>query len=85
MAHGYHSGRSHLPGMASGYGCRIGYGEYGELLRAKRYRGWMLVEVSRQLQIQPGYDAVLAARRSYEYLASRLRAAGLRPGRAGAR
>ncbi len=25
MAHGYHSGRSHLPGMASGYGCRIGY------------------------------------------------------------
>lgn len=61
----------------------IDYGRYCELLRAKRYRGWMLVEVSRQLQVQAGYDALGAARRAYESLAPRLRAAGLRLGRGG--
>lgn len=35
----------------------IDYGKYCELLRAKRYRGWMLVEISRQLQTVVGYDA----------------------------
>ena len=61
----------------------IDYGKYCEYLRTKRYRGWMLVEVSRQLQVQAGYDALGALRRSYESLAPRLREAGLRPGRAG--
>ena len=56
----------------------IDYGKYCELLRAKRYRGWMLVEISRQLQTVVGYDARGAARRAYEHLAPRLRAAGLR-------
>ena len=56
----------------------IDYGKYCELLRAKRYRGWMLVEISRQLQTVAGYDAKGAARRAYEHLAPRLRAAGLR-------
>jgi len=61
----------------------IDYGRYCELLRAMRYRGWILVEVSRQLQVQAGYDALGAARRAYENLAPRLRAAGLRLGRGG--
>ena len=62
-----------LPGEGT-----IDYGKYCELLRAKGYRGWMLVEVSRQLQVLAGYDALGAAQRSYEHLAPRLRASGLR-------
>lgn len=56
----------------------IDYGEYFAYLKRRRYKGWMLVEISRQLQTQPGYDGVAAARRSYDYLAGRLRSAGLR-------
>jgi sugar phosphate isomerase/epimerase len=62
-----------LPGEGT-----IDYGDYFSALREKRYRGWMLVEISRQLQTQPGYDALAAARESYGNLAPLLRAAGLR-------
>jgi inosose dehydratase len=58
----------------------IDYREYFAILREKRYRGWMLVEISRQLQTQPGFDPVDAARRSYANLAGRLAQAGLRRG-----
>ena len=57
----------------------IDYRRYFSILKARRYRGWMLVEISRQLQTQPGYDAAAAARRSYANLAGLLREAGLRP------
>jgi len=56
----------------------IDYREYFSILAEKRFRGWMLVEISRQLQTQPGYDPVAAARRSYTNLAGLLRSAGLR-------
>lgn len=56
----------------------IDYRQYFSILKEKRYRGWMLVEISRQLQTQPGYDAASAARRSYANLAGLLREAGLR-------
>jgi sugar phosphate isomerase/epimerase len=56
----------------------IDYSKYAGILRKQRYRGWMLVEVSRQLQTQPGYDAAVAARRSLEALAPLLRQTGLR-------
>lgn len=56
----------------------IDYAKYCSLLKAKRYRGWMLVEISRQLQTVAGYDPIGAARKSYANLAPRLRAAGLR-------
>ena len=56
----------------------IDYANYFSLLRAQHYRGWMLVEISRQLQTAPGFDAIGAARRSYENLSPLLRAAGLR-------
>ncbi len=56
----------------------IDYAKYCSLLKAKRYRGWMLVEISRQLQTVAGYDALEAARKSYENLAPKLKAAGLR-------
>jgi sugar phosphate isomerase/epimerase len=56
----------------------IDYAEYFRLLRARGYAGWMLVEISRQLQTVAGYDGLDAARRSYNALAPRLRAAGLR-------
>ena len=62
-----------LPGEGT-----IDYAKYFSLLRAKRYRGWMLVEISRQLQTVPGFDAIGAARKSYQNLAPGLRAAGLR-------
>lgn len=62
-----------LPGEGT-----IDYGRYFELLRERRYRGWMLVEVSRQLQTAAGYDPREAARRSYANLAPKLRAAELR-------
>ncbi len=56
----------------------IDYAKYCSLLKARRYRGWMLVEISRQLQTVAGYDAIGAARKSYANLAPRLKAAGLR-------
>ena len=56
----------------------IDYRQYFSILRQKSYRGWMLGEISRQLQIQPGYDGIAAARRSYGNLAPLLRDANLR-------
>ena len=56
----------------------IDYQRYFALLKEKRYQGWILVEVSRQLQTVPGFDPLLAARKSYENLAPRVKAAGLR-------
>lgn len=62
-----------LPGEGT-----IDYRQYFSLLKAKRYRGWMLVEISRQLQTQTGFDPVGAARKSYANLAPLLAEAGLR-------
>ena len=56
----------------------IDYRQYFSILAAKRYQGWMLVEVSRQLQTQPGYDPAMALRKSYSALAGPLAEAGLR-------
>ena len=56
----------------------IDYRHYFSILAAKRYQGWMLVEVSRQLQTQPGYDPAMALRKSYSALAGPLAEAGLR-------
>ncbi len=56
----------------------VDYVRYFEILKARQYSGWMLVEISRQLQTQPGFDPVGAARRSYGNLAPVLRKAGLR-------
>lgn len=56
----------------------VDYAAYFGHLRKRRYRGWALVEISRQLQTAPGFDAVTAARRSYQAMAAALRAAGLR-------
>ncbi len=56
----------------------IDYAQYCSLLKQHRYRGWMLVEISRQLQTAPGYDPIAAARKSYENMAAPLRRAGLR-------
>jgi sugar phosphate isomerase/epimerase len=58
----------------------IDYRRYFAILKEKGYKGWMLVEISRQLQTQPGYDPILAARRSYAHLAPLLEKAGLRGG-----
>ncbi len=56
----------------------IDYRQYFSILKKQRYRGWVLVEISRQLQMLPGYDPIAAARRSYGYLAPLLSEAGLR-------
>ncbi len=65
-----------LPGEGT-----VEYREYFSILKAKRYRGWMLVEVSRQLQTQAGYDPLEAVRKSYANLAPLLADAGLRRAR----
>jgi inosose dehydratase len=57
----------------------IDYSAYFSHLKREGYRGWVLVEVSRQLQTVPGYDAPTAARRAYDNMARALRSAGLRP------
>jgi inosose dehydratase len=56
----------------------VDYVRYFEILKSRGYKGWMLCEISRQLQTQPGFDPVEAARRSYRNLAPLLRKAGLR-------
>lgn len=56
----------------------IDYPKYFALLKGKRYRGWMLVEISRQLQTQSGYDPLSAASKAYRNLAPLLDKAGLR-------
>jgi len=47
---------------------RIDYKRYFALLKELKFKGWMLVEISRQLQTQPGYDGVAAAKRSFQNL-----------------
>jgi inosose dehydratase len=66
-----------LPGDGS-----IDYEEYFRILAVRRYKGWMLVEISRQLQTQAGYDPLASAKRSYGNLAGLLLQAGLRRSKA---
>jgi len=62
-----------LPGEGS-----VDYRRYFRALAERSWRGWVLVEVSRQLQTAPGYQPVEAAQRSYGHLALALAFAGLR-------
>lgn len=62
-----------LPGQGS-----IDYVEYFSLVKRRGWGGWVLVEVSRQLQTQPGYDGARAAALAYAHLAPILRGLGLR-------
>jgi inosose dehydratase len=52
-----------LPGEGT-----IDYVRYFAKVRELRWRGWVLVEVSRQLQTLSGYDPVAAAEKSYRHL-----------------
>ncbi len=63
--------------LLPGYGT-TDYRKYFNLLKAKHYNGCMLVEITRQLHTQAGYNAVEAARKSYQYLAPLLHTTGLR-------
>ncbi len=56
----------------------IDYKKYFSLLKSSSYDGWMLVEVSRQLQTATGYDAIAAAQHSYQNLAPLLQSEKLR-------
>jgi sugar phosphate isomerase/epimerase len=52
-----------LPGDGS-----VDYTRYFSKVKAMGWKGWVLVEVTRQLQTEPGYQAETAARRSYAHL-----------------
>ena len=67
------SPRFMLPGEGT-----IDYRRYCAKVKAMKWCGWMLVEVSRQLQTVGGYDPLAAAIKSYSHLAPILRNAGLR-------
>ncbi len=54
-----------LPGEGT-----IDYVRYFRKVRQLKWRGWVLVEVSRQLQTLPGYDPLAAAEKSYRHLAA---------------
>ena len=56
----------------------VDYHRYFRKVKQMAWRGWVLVEVSRQLQTEPGYDPAIAARRSYAHLAPILTELGLR-------
>ena len=56
----------------------IDYARYFRKVKAMRWSGWVLVEITRQLQTLPDYDAERAARRSYSHLAPILKSAALR-------
>ena len=56
----------------------IDYTRYFRKVKELRWQGWVLVEVTRQLQTQPGYDPEQAARRSYAVLAPILKTLQLR-------
>jgi len=62
-----------LPGDGS-----VDYARYFAKVNQLKWSGWVLVEVTRQLQTQPGYDGIEAARRSYSNLAPVLKRVGLR-------
>jgi inosose dehydratase len=56
----------------------IDYSRYFTKVKAMGWSGWVLVEVTRQLQTQPGYDPIEAARHSYANLAPVLKRLALR-------
>jgi sugar phosphate isomerase/epimerase len=56
----------------------IDYSRYFTKVKKMGWKGWVLVEVTRQLQTQPGYDPIGAAKRSYAHLAPILKTLGLR-------
>jgi inosose dehydratase len=58
----------------------LDYVEFFKQVRAASYRGPVVVEVSAQISNRAGYDAIAAARSSYEKLAPALKAASLRRG-----
>jgi inosose dehydratase len=62
-----------LPGDGS-----IDYARYFRKVKSMGWKGWVLVEVTRQLQTEPGYDPEAAARRSYTQLAPVLANLGMR-------
>ncbi len=47
---------------------RIDYKRYFALLKELKFKGWILAEISRQLQTQPAYDGIAAAKRSFQFL-----------------
>jgi sugar phosphate isomerase/epimerase len=56
----------------------IDYTRYFRKVQAMNWAGWVLVEITRQLQTEPGYDGIRAAERSYAHLAPVLKRLGLR-------
>jgi len=56
----------------------INYRRYFGKVKEMGWHGWVLVEVTRQLQTEPGYDPAAAARRSFAHLAPILAEVGLR-------
>lgn len=56
----------------------IDYQRYFRKVKALGWHGWVLVEVTRQLQTLPGFSPAIAARRSYEHLAPILATLGMR-------
>jgi sugar phosphate isomerase/epimerase len=56
----------------------VDYARYFRKVKAMAWSGWVLVEITRQLQTLPVYDPELAARRSYNHLAPVLKSLGLR-------
>jgi sugar phosphate isomerase/epimerase len=56
----------------------VDYPRYFAKVKQMKWTGWVLVEVTRQLQVKPGFDGVEAARHSYANLAPVLQKAGLR-------
>lgn len=62
-----------LPGDGS-----VDYRRYFRKVKQMNWKGWVLVEVTRQLQTQPGYDGMEAARHSYANLTPVLHSLGLR-------
>jgi sugar phosphate isomerase/epimerase len=67
-----------LPGEGS-----TNYDTYFKQLHALGYRGDVVVEVSGMLFKQPGYDAQVAAEKSFKALTGGVQKAGLAPGRPG--
>ena len=56
----------------------VDYTRYFRKVKSMGWKGWVLVEVTRQLQTEPGFNPEAAARRSYQNLAPVLTKLGLR-------